>query len=256
MIIKARFGSKCPKCGQTINVGDEINWEKGQKATHAKCPTKAEKAQYDFPTVKISGGSGYGCNGWTVGQVVKNMETRRREQGEVLPGEELKRINPYWVEVGYRYLYVLETWKRYYREDGLSFGVGDDSGYVYVATCRLATDEESAPLRKEIEAVELRKQAKVELETLLREIMKDGERPTETAIPEGERYFDKQDIYGVGDWFVVGPEWIWYVRNNGMDGDDWSQNNVRTGGAGAIGWRVPRRDHIIARLERIKDVLK
>ncbi|NCU21821.1 hypothetical protein EOM89_14215 [Candidatus Falkowbacteria bacterium] len=28
-------------------------------------------------------------------------------------------------------------------------------------------------------------------------------------------------------------------ENNGRDGDDWSYNNVRTGGAGAIGWRRP-----------------
>ncbi|MBK7814503.1 MAG: hypothetical protein IPJ52_09450 [Rhodocyclaceae bacterium] len=32
------------------------------------------------------------------------------------------------------------------------------------------------------------------------------------------------------------------AQNNGMDGDNWSANNVRTGGAGAIGWRMPRTD--------------
>jgi hypothetical protein len=35
------------------------------------------------------------------------------------------------------------------------------------------------------------------------------------------------------------PRSIWYVVNNGHDGDDWSANNVRTGGAGAVGWRLP-----------------
>jgi hypothetical protein len=33
--------------------------------------------------------------------------------------------------------------------------------------------------------------------------------------------------------------WIWHVLNNGRDGDDWSSNNVRTGGAGGIGRRLP-----------------
>jgi len=51
-----------------------------------------------------------------------------------------------------------------------------------------------------------------------------------------------------GEWFVVGPEYIWYCQNNGSDGDDWSRNNVRTGGAGAIGWRVPRTDELAAEL--------
>jgi len=32
-----------------------------------------------------------------------------------------------------------------------------------------------------------------------------------------------------------------------MDGDDWSVNNVATGGAGAIGWRVAK--------EKVKDYL-
>jgi hypothetical protein len=32
---------------------------------------------------------------------------------------------------------------------------------------------------------------------------------------------------------------IWVVRNNGHDGDAWGGNNVRTGGAGAIGHRLP-----------------
>ncbi len=56
---------------------------------------------------------------------------------------------------------------------------------------------------------------------------------------EGERLIDTQDLYGGGGWFVVGPEGIWRVENNGRDGDNWSANNVRTGGAGAIGYRVP-----------------
>ena len=55
---------------------------------------------------------------------------------------------------------------------------------------------------------------------------------------DGERLLDTQDVYGGGSWFVVTPTHIWYVRNNGMDGDNWSQNNVRTGGAGAIGCRI------------------
>lgn len=35
------------------------------------------------------------------------------------------------------------------------------------------------------------------------------------------------------------PRAVWFVQNNGHDGDCWADNNVRTGGAGAIGWRLP-----------------
>jgi len=46
-------------------------------------------------------------------------------------------------------------------------------------------------------------------------------------------------IYGGGTWVVLEPNgnYFWYVINNGHDGDDWSQNNIQTGGAGAIGYR-------------------
>jgi hypothetical protein len=75
-----------------------------------------------------------------------------------------------------------------------------------------------------------------------------GERPDGSNVPEGVRVHDTQNLYGGGDWFVVGSDWIWYVQNNGMDGDDWAVNNVRTGGAGAIGWRVPYDPELAAKL--------
>ncbi len=35
------------------------------------------------------------------------------------------------------------------------------------------------------------------------------------------------------------PRSIWFVQNNGHDGDCWAYNNVHTGGAGAVGQRLP-----------------
>ncbi len=40
------------------------------------------------------------------------------------------------------------------------------------------------------------------------------------------------DIYGGGAWLHMAGDDLYYVRNNGMDGDNWSYNNYRTGGAG------------------------
>jgi hypothetical protein len=48
-------------------------------------------------------------------------------------------------------------------------------------------------------------------------------------------------VYGGGSWVVIEPDGhhFWFVQNNGADGDDWSRNNVITGGAGAMGFRLP-----------------
>jgi hypothetical protein len=100
----------------------------------------------------------------------------------------------------------------------------------------------------------IKKQAMQDLAAIEKEI-KAGECPDGENHPEGERWFDTQSIYGGGSWFIIDPEWIWYVQNNGMDGDNWSRNNVRTGGAGAIGWRVLRSDQLVADLTHIKKTL-
>lgn len=68
---------------------------------------------------------------------------------------------------------------------------------------------------------------------------------TEHRPPGEEIYIDKKSLgYGGGTWVVIEPgeNYFWYVRNNGADGDDWSRNNVLTGGAGAIGYRLPMTD--------------
>ena len=47
------------------------------------------------------------------------------------------------------------------------------------------------------------------------------------------------NIYGGGYRFIINDEECWFIRNNGADGDNWALNNVKTNGAGAIGWTVP-----------------
>ena len=61
-----------------------------------------------------------------------------------------------------------------------------------------------------------------------------------------------ENVYGGGEWWVIQPEWIWHVRNNGFDGDDWGRNNVQTGGAGAIGVRVPYSEELAAQIRSLK----
>lgn len=236
--MNSRFAGSCSICGRRFPAGAEIDYDsKTRSAAHWACKRDEKPIPEGVATFQIGGGSGYGCEGWTQGQVIRSPKRDVAERG----------YPPY--------LYVLRAQSRYVREDGMSFGVGDESGHLYSATCRAATDEEAAPRI----AAERRKAAieaaKARLESIKRDIQKRGERPEGSNIVDGERLFDTQNIYGGGDWFVLQPEYIWYMQNNGTDGGDWSANNVRTGGAGAIGWRIPRTDATVAMLYAVRDVV-
>ena len=247
MTIRARYPGRCAKCGGAIKPGDEIDWDKATKRTeHVSCPEQSEQPEQieasapqtaGTKTYDIDGGSGYGCYGWEKGQIVRSSD-RQRDRGY-----------PEW-------LYVLSASRHYYRYDGMSFGVGDDSGYTYDATCREATPEEAAPHIAKREAALQAKAAKVRLGEIKRDIQQRGERPEASDDnAQGERMFDTQTAYGGGDWFVVNAAEIWYVRNNGADGDYWGVNNVRTGGAGAIGWRIPLDEAIVAELRELEKII-
>jgi hypothetical protein len=71
----------------------------------------------------------------------------------------------------------------------------------------------------------------------------DGERIEHPVYP--------QNIYGSGQWWIIQNNWIWHIQNNGMDGDDWGKNNVNTGGAGAIGVRVPFSDELAEKIRSL-----
>lgn len=134
----------------------------------------------------------------------------------------------------------------------------DEWTWDHVAGCRPATEAEKAAAIERSGASEARKTAAAELKTLADEIRKTGEKPSEMNATEGDRVNigEGQSIYGGGSWFVVGPVWTWFVQNNGADGDDWSFNNVRTGGAGAIGWRVLTTPDLASRIRSLAAAAK
>lgn len=120
--------------------------------------------------------------------------------------------------------------------------LGHEGEYGCYCYYREATADEIADLAKSEQSAsgerEREDMRRTELIKIRDMITTQGERPDGMNQPEGNRHHDTQNIYGSGDWFVIGQQWIWYVKNNGMDGDNWSRNNIRTGGAGAIGWRI------------------
>jgi len=130
MTITAKFQGTCKKCGGKIAAGEQIEWSKGQGSQHITCPAvsasngpaKAAPTPADPNAIKISQGSGYGGREYHPGQVL-----RHAKHGLII---------------------VVSASKRYFREEdeGMSFGVGDESGYIYSATCRPATEAEAAPL--------------------------------------------------------------------------------------------------------------
>ena len=236
--MNSRFAGSCSICGRRFPAGTEIDYDsKTRSAAHAACKRDEKPIPEGVATFRVGGGSGYGCDGWSQGQVIRSPKRDVAERGYP------------------EFLFVLRASSRYVREDGLSFGVGDDSGYLYTAVCREATAEEAAPHIAAERRKAAIKAAETRLESIKRDIQKCGERPEGSNIVDGERVFDTQNIYGGGDWFVLQPEHVWYVQNNGTDGGDWGANNVRTGGAGAIGWRVSRTEELVAMLYAVRDVL-
>jgi hypothetical protein len=80
---------------------------------------------------------------------------------------------------------------------------------------------------------------------------KNGIKPNETvAFPEGEKVFDTFNPYGGGEAIIISKDAVWYIKNNGSDGDLFEVNNVITGGAGAIGYKLDKND------KNIQDAIK
>ena len=204
----------------------------GSSIPDALADYSMEPKELPFGYHRFQVGSGYGGKPFEVGQVVRFDGAK-----------------------GLEFLTVIKASKSYYKEDGLSFGVGDDEGWIYSAVARPSTPEESAPIIAE----DARKKAKLQANTTRHALAKiareQGELPPGPVVPEGEEILDTATPYGGGDWWVIGKDAIWYVQNNGGDGDDWSRNNVRTGGAGAIGWKLPYNAEMEASLRQAADIL-
>lgn len=251
MKIVARYNGICEKCGLKVRAGTEIEWSKGRGSTHIECPEKVAGPPVvpsgEVAPYRLAGGSGYGCSGWQNGQVVRAHV-----------GADGKLISAKTAGAQEIWLFVLKATKKYVREDGLSFGVGDDSGHLFGAECRLATPEEAAPAIARRNAREKKHAAKRDLSGLLAEITANGEFPEGPLAVKGKTLYTQDarlQAYGGGSWLIDEGGYLWYVKNNGADGDAWSANNVTTGGAGAMGWRLRWTDVLRGRVEVILAVL-
>lgn len=204
--------------------------EEEEKPSPANAATDAGESASAEDIITFSRGEGYGGRNLPPGTVIR--DPREGEDG---------------------ILYIIRTNPRYFREDGMSFGVGRNSGHLYEYYARPATAEEAAPLLEREEKRRMATEAGKRRSALADKIRSEGSIPPGKHVPEGERVSDTSNVYGGGDWFIVGDDYIWYVENNGMEGDDWSLNNVQTGGAGAIGWRVPYDEDLAEQIRNLPD---
>jgi len=152
-----------------------------------------------------------------------------------------------------------DAWKKianlmfYLGEDSEAGGDSDDRTLGWVTT-QPEKVEEMLSVKPELRIKEKEKEAEIkakkqseinkkrnENKKYIFDAFKNAEYPEENIQPDGEKIEDStypENIYGGGRWFVIEKEYIWKIDNNGSDGSDWRRNNVKTGGAGAIGVRV------------------
>ncbi|MDK2794420.1 MAG: hypothetical protein PWP75_1049 [Caldanaerobacter sp.] len=208
-----------------------------------KLDTLKEKYEEEQKLFVLTRGSGY-IEGelegpFSVGEVVKAPE-RLRKLGAP------------------EYLYVVKTKEEYIPENGYSFGVGAESGYLYIAKCREAVPEEYTHLVEKEKKEQEKAKANREINEIKKKIREEGERPECEHILKGEILFNAMNIDGTGDCFIIDEKYIWYVMNHGADGDDWNVNNVSgiTSGAGGIGWRIPYNPEVVKQLRKIEEVAK
>ncbi len=117
-----------------------------------------------------------------------------------------------------------------------------DGGYYWTITLDLedVTDDEKAEIQereaKEAEEKALEKEISTTEKKLSRAILDalyDGTKP-EKASPEGDILYDSFKVYGSGEQLILDGDKLWTIKNKGMDGDFWGDNNMVTGGAGAF----------------------
>lgn len=190
------------------------------------------------------------------GEHIRTYETRTKPAIDSHVGELFRAKDG-------RVMKVTSQRREWVSEDGLSFGLSDDQGWLVHLRGELAAEDESKQFEQEEQARKRQtaeKQARrEEKQALLQRFDKEGEYPQSggtQVVLEGERFDDPdrpQNLYGGGEWFVVTKDHVWRVRNNGADGDDWSRSNVRTGGAGAIGLRLPKTPELEEQIRRVTE---
>ena len=157
------------------------------------------------------------------------------------------------VVTGYGKKWLLES------SDACCYGMMPEDQWVRYAYYREATEEEKAELEAAEDAAHKKAAEKEAREKKIYEIenkVKKAENYAQNVDPkdlEGEVLLDTFNIYGGGERIIANDRWLWYIQNNGGDGDNWSMTNVygSAGYPGGIGWRIPRNEALVKELREL-----
>lgn len=119
---------------------------------------------------------------------------------------------------------VSKVQSRYIPEDGLSFGLNRESGYLYSPTFVDATPEDKAKFESNKNEAANESKLADNLRTALKSLSNSydsskAETPKQIDFPKGEKV-------KVGDTeYILDNDTLYRANYNGRDGDDWSYNN-------------------------------
>lgn len=155
MTITARYPGICTKCGRAFKAGDQINWTKGVGSEHAKCTaaTKPTSSPSKPTPVPVSA---------EPAPISKTFSRRSKYDGPEVGWTFRARDGQILTVVRVSSQYMSASWC----EDNDDFTFSGDPYYLFTAACRLATDEEAAPVLAAIAAAEAKKTAKAGLEAI------------------------------------------------------------------------------------------
>lgn len=68
----------------------------------------------------------------------------------------------------------------------------------------------------------------------------------------GDSYLTDHE-FGEGQLFIIEKSYIWYIINNGRKDDDYTLNNIKTTGPGAVGFRIPYDEHVHDLIKIVSD---
>jgi hypothetical protein len=209
----------CPNCGRKGKIVTKDDIRREAAAQTAAVPADA---------IRFSRGEHYGGDYIAAGTVMRNP----RDESQIVV--------------------ILDCTSQYIREDGMSFGVGDEEGYLYSYAARLATDEESAPLLASEAAQAERRALRDEQHQLFAHTKESG--AEYSFADDGNAHklqgivIEDPDGKGFARWVIDGAGgYIWYCHNNSADGDCWADTNTSHG----LGYRFPFDDARQAFMDRV-----
>ncbi|RJQ66261.1 hypothetical protein D5S17_36165 [Pseudonocardiaceae bacterium YIM PH 21723] len=239
-----RHPGPCRLCGQDVDAqqGHAVQDTQGARwevEHQTPCPPNPHNPA-NAPTWTIGGGEHYGTERFEPGCTSRQQWRTGRggPEADTVPGGVVLFEQGGQREVS-GIITVVTAEERFYREDGMSFGVGDDTGFYFSAQVRAATAQEAA----EVLDTEADQRARAELTARTERLLgwRYGRRVTDSEYPpKGDpalavldglpqvpiRPHDDRPLHGDRLYLDEPGGWLWTVVHNGMDGDDWSFNNV------------------------------